>query len=80
MEQAIEQQAMYQFPMDNEMLMPVSHMPVSSGNSEFHQPPATQYLPEMMRPYMASAKEFRCNESHSSLGCYLSMVQGAPPS
>lgn len=44
------------------MLMPVSHMPVSSGNSGFHQPAATQYLAEMMRPYMASAEEFRSNE------------------
>ncbi|XP_233437.2 Krueppel-like factor 17 isoform X3 [Rattus norvegicus] len=62
MEQDNEQQAMHQSPMDNEMLMPVSHMPGSSGNSGFHQPPAPQYLPELMRPYMASAEEFRCSE------------------
>lgn len=53
---------MHQTPMDNEMLVPVSNVPVSSENSGFHQPPATQYLPEMMRSYMASAEELRCNE------------------
>ncbi|GAB1288809.1 Krueppel-like factor 17 [Apodemus speciosus] len=61
MEQYNEQQAMHQPPGDN-MLVPVSHMPMSSGNSGFHQPPATQYLPEMMRPCMESAEEFRSNE------------------
>ena len=44
------------------MLVPVSNVPVSSENIGFHQPPATQYLPEMMRSYMASAEELRCNE------------------
>lgn len=44
------------------MLVPVSHMPVSSGNSGFHQPPATQYLTEMMRTCMASVEEFRTSE------------------
>ena len=53
---------MHQTPMDNEMLVPVSNVPVSSENIGFHQPPATQYLPEMMRSYMASAEELRCNE------------------
>ncbi|XP_031232875.1 Krueppel-like factor 17, partial [Mastomys coucha] len=62
MEQDNEQQAMHQPPTDNKMLVPVSHTPGSSGNSQFHQPPTTQYLPEMMRPYMVSAEEFRCNE------------------
>ncbi|XP_028640541.1 Krueppel-like factor 17 [Grammomys surdaster] len=62
MEQDNEQQALHQPRLDNEMLMPVSSMPVSSGNSGFHQPAATQYLTDMMRPYMASAEEFRSSE------------------
>lgn len=81
MEQDNEQQAMHQPPMDNKMLVPVPHMPVSFGNSRFHHPPATSTYQRWWGPIwhqLRNSDAMRESGSHSSLGPYLSMVWECP--
>ncbi|XP_042127639.2 Krueppel-like factor 17 isoform X1 [Peromyscus maniculatus bairdii] len=61
MEQENRWPAVHQTPTDNEQSTPALHVSVSPGNSGVHQPPATQHLSGMSRPFMLSAEESRQN-------------------
>ncbi|KAL6055722.1 hypothetical protein STEG23_006022, partial [Scotinomys teguina] len=58
---------------DNEQLTPM--LPVSPGNSEAHQLPATQHLSGMSRPYMLSAEESRQNEGEGDSPFIMSLPE-----
>ncbi|OBS70573.1 hypothetical protein A6R68_00886, partial [Neotoma lepida] len=60
---------------DNEQLAPMLHVSVSPGNSGVHQPPATQHLSRMSRPYMLSTEESRQNEGEGESQFIMSLPE-----
>ncbi|KAM7321443.1 hypothetical protein ACRRTK_019535 [Alexandromys fortis] len=71
MEQEDEWPAARQPPKDNEKSTPVASVP--SGNSGVQQPPATQRVSNMPRPFMLSAEESRQSEGEGGTQFILSL-------
>ncbi|XP_037054640.1 Krueppel-like factor 17 [Peromyscus leucopus] len=75
MEQENRWPAVHQSPMDNEQSTPTLHVSVSPGNSGVHQPPDTQHLSRMSRPFMLSAEESRQNEGEGESQFIMSLPE-----